>query len=144
MVKLAVSSGPPMVTVPDVSQLDLELAHDVLQAAGLKVGVLDTIHGSEDFGTVLTVTPAAGSTAKLGLLIDLSISRGPATVRVPDLSGLPLDVARGRLVALGLRVGTLTHRTDGKPGSVLGQSPASGEMMTRGSAVSLTISGVTP
>jgi beta-lactam-binding protein with PASTA domain len=141
MVKLAVSSGSPLVTVPDVSLFDLELARDVLLAAGLKLGVIDTIHGSEDFGAVLTVTPAVGSTVQLGTLIDVSISSGPAPVRVPDLSGLPLGVARDRLVALGFRVGTLTHRADGKIGTVLGQLPAGGEMMARGSAVNLTISG---
>ncbi len=141
MVKLAVSSGPPLVTVPDVSQFDLELARDVLLAAGLKLGVVDTIHGSEDFGTVLTVTPAVGSTVRLGMPIDVSISAGPAPVRLPDLTGLPLGVARDRLVALGFRVGTLTRRTDGKVGTVLGQFPAGGEMMARGSAVNLTISG---
>ena len=141
MVRLAVSSGPPLVTVPDVSQFDLELARDVLQAAGLKLGVVDTIHGGEDFGAVLTETPSAGSTVQLGMLIDVSISSGPAAVRVPDLSGLPLGVARDRLVALGLRAGTLTQRAEGKIGTVLGQSPGAGEMMTRGSAVNLTISG---
>ena len=141
MVKLAVSSGPPVVAVPDLSQLDIDLARDVLQAAGLKLGVIDTIHGSEEFGTVLTMTPAAGATVRLGMAIDISISSGPAAVRVPDLAGLPLGVARGRLVALGLRVGTLTYRTEGRVGTILGQSPTAGEMMTRGSAVNLTIAG---
>lgn len=141
MVKLAVSSGPPAVTVPDIGQFDLELARDVLGAAGLKLGVVDTIHGSEAFGTVLTVTPAIGATVPLGTLVDVAISGGPGAVRVPDLAGLTYGVARDRLVILGLRVGTLTHRTEGKVGTVLAQSPAGGEMMPRGSAVHLTISG---
>ena len=141
MVKLAMSSGPPLVRVPEVIQFDIDLARDVLQAAGLKLGTIDTIHGSDDFGTVLTITPAAGSTVRLGQAIDVSISRGPAPVRVPDLTNSPLAVARDRLVAAGLRVGALTQRSEGKAGTVLAQLPAAGEMLPRGSAVNLTISG---
>jgi serine/threonine-protein kinase len=141
MVKLAVSSGPPVITVPDVSQFNLDLARDVLQAAGLQVGVIDTVPGNDDFGTVQSITPAAGSTVAIGRAIDVAISSGPAPVRVPDLAGVPLDAARGRLAAAGLRVGTLTPGVGGKAGTVLAQLPAAGEILPRGSAVNLTISG---
>lgn len=141
MVKLAMSSGPPLVTVPEVSQYDIDLARDVLQAAGLKLGTIETIHGSDNFGTVLTITPAAGSTVRLGRSIDVSISSGPAPVRVPDVTSLSLGVARERIIAAGLRVGTLRQGVEGKAGTVLAQLPAAGEMMPRGSAVNLTISG---
>ncbi len=140
-VKLAMSNGAPTVTVPDVSELDLDLAVDVLQAAGLKIGVIDTLKGDDDFGTVVSVVPASGSVVRPGREVDVSISSGPASVKVPDLIGLPLGVARDRLVALGLRVGTLEQRMEGKAGTVLVQSPIAGELLTRGSAVNLTISG---
>ncbi len=141
LVKLAVSSGPPMITVPDVSDFNIDLARDVLQAAGLQVGVLDTVPGNDDFGTVQSIAPAAGSTVQLGRSIDISISRGPAAVRVPDMASVSLGVARERLVAAGLRVGTLTPGVGGKAGTVVAQVPAAGEMLSRGSAVNLTISG---
>lgn len=141
MVKLAVSSGPPVITVPDVSQFNIDLARDVLQAAGLQVGVLDTVPGNDDFGTVQSITPAAGATVQLGRSIDVTISSGPAPVRVPDLASVALGVARERLVAAGLRVGTLTQGVGGKAGTVVAQLPAAGEMLSRGSAVNLTISG---
>ncbi len=141
MVKLAVSSGPPVITVPDVSQFNVDLARDVLQAAGLQVGVIDTVPGNDDFGTVQSITPAAGATVPMGRSIDVTISSGPAPVHVPDLASVSLDVARARLVAAGLRVGTLTSGVGGKAGTVLAQLPAAGEMLPRGSAVNLTISG---
>lgn len=141
LVKLAVSSGQPPVTVPDVALLDLDLAVDVLQAAGLKQGVVDTVRADEDFGTVVAVTPAPGAVVQPGRAVDLSVSSGPASVRVPDLTGLPLGAARDRLRGMGLRVGTLQQRFDGKAGTVLEQSPAAGEMLPRGGAVNLTISG---
>lgn len=141
LVKLAMNGGAPTVTVPDLNLLDIDLATDVLQAAGLKPGVVDTVPHSEEFGTVLSIDPAAGTAVRPGRAIDITISSGPASVKVPDLTGLPLGVARDRLTALGLRVGTLEQRFEGKAGTVLGQSPGAGEMLTRGSAVNLTISG---
>lgn len=141
LVKLAMSSGASLVTVPDVGQLDLDLALDVLQAAGLKQGVIDTVKSDEDFGTVVTIVPSAGTTVKPGRTVDVSVSSGPASVKVPDLTGMPLSMARDRLIALGLRVGSLEQRMEGKAGTVLTQAPAPGAMLTRGSAVNLTISG---
>ncbi len=141
LVKLAVSSGPPTVRVPELNQLDLDLVGEILEAAGLRLGVVDTIHGEDEPGTVIAVTPAAGSTVALGRPIDVTVSGGAADVRVPDLAGLPLAVARQRLAALGLRVGTLTQRFGVKAGTVLAQWPAAGEMAAWGSAVNLTISG---
>jgi serine/threonine-protein kinase len=135
------SSGASLVTVPDVGQLDLDLALDVLQAAGLKQGVIDTVKSDEDFGTVVTIVPSAGTTVKPGRTVDVSVSSGPASVKVPDLTGMPLSMARDRLIALGLRVGSLEQRMEGKAGTVLTQAPAPGAMLTRGSAVNLTISG---
>lgn len=140
-VKVAMSSGAPTVTVPDVSQFDLDLAVDVLQAAGLKIGVIDTLKDDADFGTVVSVVPASGSVVRPGREVDVSISSGPASVQVPNLVGLPLGVARDRLIAVGLRVGTLEQRMEGTAGTVLAQSPLTGALLTRGSAVNLTISG---
>lgn len=141
MVKLAVSSGPPVIAVPDVGQFNLDLARDVLQAAGLQVGVIDTVPSNDDFGTVQSITPPAGATVPMGRTIDVTISSGPAPVHVPDVAGVSLEVARGRIITAGLRVGTLTSSAGGKTGTVLSQLPAAGEMLLRGGAVNLTISG---
>jgi serine/threonine-protein kinase len=76
--------------------------------------------------------------------VRLTVSRGPASVRVPEVVGLSLLAARDRLAAQGLRIGVLEQRFEGKLGSVLAQSPAAGELVTRESAVNLTISGALP
>jgi beta-lactam-binding protein with PASTA domain len=144
VVRLAVSSGPPLVSLPDVTDLDIGIARQVVQAAGLLIGRIDTVHQELPAGTVLTTTPGAGASMHPGDLVRFSISTGPPAVRVPDLVGLTVSVARDRIAAAGLRVGLLTQRFDGKAGTILAQWPATGEMVTKESGVNLTISGTLP
>lgn len=144
VVRLGVSSGPPLVSVPDVTDLDLGLARQVIEAAGLQVGRIDTVRQDADLGTVLATLPAAGANAKPGDPVQVTVSSGPPSARVPDLVGLTVVAAQERLAAAGLRVGTVDQRLEGKPGTVLAQSPAPGEMVTKESGVRLTISGTLP
>ena len=61
-VTLIVSSGPPMVTVPDVSKRSVSDAANALQAAGL------TVSGTQGnpLGTVKGTNPAAGASVHKG------------------------------------------------------------------------------
>lgn len=144
VVRLGVSSGRPPIVIPDVVDLPIDLARTVVAAAGLVVGSVDTVTEATEFGTVVRQAPSAGLPGTPQRPIDLTVSRGSISVRVPELTGLTLIAARDRLAAQGLRVGTIEQRLEGKPGSVLAQSPAPGELVTKESAVNLTISGATP
>ena len=141
VVSLGVSSGKPPVVVPDLIGLPLELAREVIAATALPVGAIDTVTEASDFGTVIAQSPRAGTPGATVRAVLLTVSRGPASVRVPDVMGLTLLAARDRLAAQGLRIGVLEQRFEGTPGTVLAQSPAAGELVTRESAVKLTISG---
>ena len=144
LVRIGVSGGSPLVSVPDVADLDLGTARRVIEAAGLQVGRIDTVRQDVDLGTVLATTPVAGANAKPGDPVRITVSSGPPSVRVPELVGLTVVAARDRLAAAGLRVGALEQRFDGKSGTVLAQKPGPGEMVTKESGVSLTISGSLP
>lgn len=144
VVRLGVSGGAPLVSLPDVADLDLGTARLVIEAAGLKVGRIDTTRNDLDLGTVLVTVPSAGATLHPGDFIQLGVSSGPPSVRVPELTGLTLSAARERLAAAGLRVGALEQRFEGKAGTVLAQRPAPGDMVTKESGVNLTISGTLP
>jgi serine/threonine-protein kinase len=144
VVTLGISSGRPPVVVPDVVDLPIDLARAVIAATALKVGAVDTVTEASDFGTVVAQAPRAGTPGSAVSAVLLTVSRGPASVRVPEVVGLSLLAARDRLAAQGLRIGVLEQRFEGKAGSVLAQSPAAGELVTRESAVNLTISGALP
>lgn len=144
IVRLGVSSGAPGVVAPDVVDLDIGLARQVIDAAGLHVGRVDTLQHDGAFGTVLAMSPPAGSNARVGDTIGVTISSGPPAVPVPNVVGLTVSAARDRLAAAGLRVGALEQRFEGKAGTILAQRPAPGELVTRESGVNLTISGTMP
>jgi eukaryotic-like serine/threonine-protein kinase len=144
VVRLGVSAGTPLVSMPDVADLDLGLARQVIEAAGLRVIGTDTVHQDAPFGTVVGSTPPAGTTVRAGDIVSVTISSGPSSVPVPDLVGLTVGAARERLAAAGLRVGMLAQRFEGTAGTVLAQQPVPGELVTRESGVNLTISGTMP
>lgn len=144
VVKLGVSAGAPPVSMPSVADLDVGLARQVIEAAGLHVTRIDTVRADAPLGVVLGTLPPADAMVRAGDTVRVSISSGPASIPVPELVGLTVGAARERLAAAELRVGGLDQRFEGKAGTILAQRPASGELVTRESAVDLTVSGTMP
>ncbi len=141
MVHLTTSSGPEPIPVPDVISFELDQARQVVEAAGLRVGALDTIASSAEAGIVVATRPGIGTTRPPGSAVDLVLSKGPADIRVPDVVGLRQEDARRRIEAAGLRVGIVSTRT-GRPGgagTVLEQRPASGVFSPHEGRVNLII-----
>jgi serine/threonine-protein kinase len=82
-VELHVSSGLPMVAVPNLRGFDASFAQRLLAAAGLGVDNLDSIDDSGPWpdgvsvpsGTVAGTVPAAGDSVPLGLRVLLHVTR---------------------------------------------------------------------
>ncbi len=91
-VVLSTSAGGVQVPVPDLAGLAEPQAREVLAAAGLRVGAVDTIVSDADPGTVLTTRPAAGAARDPGTRIDLVVSAPSAAVRAapPGARVVPL------------------------------------------------------
>ena len=142
IVHLTLSSGPAPVTVPDVIAFELDQARQVMDAAGLLVNDIDSVPSASEPGLIIATRPAAGSIRQPGSAVDLVVSRGPADIRVPDLVGLKQEVARERLEAAGLRLGTITTRAGRRSpaGVVLDQRPGAGVFTPHEGRVSLVIS----
>jgi serine/threonine-protein kinase len=77
VVRLGVSTGPPRILVPDVSDLDGQTAVKVLTTAGLRIGAVDSIFTAAPTGTVVRTRPDAGQPARAGAGVELTVSRGP-------------------------------------------------------------------
>ncbi|MEO7985210.1 MAG: PASTA domain-containing protein [Gemmatimonadales bacterium] len=75
-VQLVVSSGPQSVTVPDVIGMALSSAEKIFDAAGVKVGVVDTVRGGGELGVVIATRPAPGNGRPRGSAVDLVVSGG--------------------------------------------------------------------
>jgi serine/threonine-protein kinase len=141
-ITLALSGGPAPIAVPDVVGFDANLAVRVLQAAGLTIGVTDSLPSAADPGVVVATRPGAGVGRDPGTPVDVVVSRGPAEISVPGVIGMTTQQARERLELAGLAVGSTSSRTVlGKPdGIVVEQQPAAGTLSSRGGKVNLILS----
>jgi serine/threonine-protein kinase len=69
-VELTVSTGPPLVTVPDVRNKQVRQAQQLLEGAGLRVSILRLPGGP---GIVLAQSPGPGSQAPKGSTVRISV-----------------------------------------------------------------------
>ncbi|MGJ5896214.1 Stk1 family PASTA domain-containing Ser/Thr kinase [Streptomyces niveiscabiei] len=129
--------------VPAVLTQTEAVAKDRLDDAGLAVG--DVKHAYSDTvrrGTVISTDPAPGARIRKNDSVTLTVSDGPQTVRVPDVTGLTQAEASKRLTAAGLEPGVVTSEFNDSvaKGTVIRTTPAVGTSRRAGSAVALVVS----
>jgi beta-lactam-binding protein with PASTA domain len=136
LVNLVISSGPQMVTVPNVEGLTQAAATAAINRAKLTVGTVIAI------GKVISQDPASGSSVAQGSLVNLVISLGPQMVTVPNVEGLTQAAATAAVTAANLTVGTITQQASNTvtAGNVVSQDQPSGSSVAQGSPVNLVIS----
>ncbi|MFI9821362.1 Stk1 family PASTA domain-containing Ser/Thr kinase [Streptomyces sp. NPDC052013] len=133
--------------VPPLLAKTEDEARDRLADAGLDVGgVTEAYSDTVKRGTVISTDPKAGARIRGNDSVSLVISKGPQTVRVPDLDGYALDKARSLLKDEGLEPGMVTREfsEDVPRGSVISTEPGKGTEVRAGSAVALTVSKGSP
>ena len=139
VVQLVVSSGPPILNVPDVTGESQDQATGKLKNAGFAVTVTQSFSDTVPAGAVISENPGASSQAVKFSTVTISVSKGPQLVTIPPISTLaPVDQVTKQLQALGLKV-TVTKSFGGHAGAVVAIDPASGTSVPVGSTVTLTI-----
>ena len=129
--------------VPAVVGLTEAAATSEITSAGLVVGpVARQPSSTAPSGTVISASPAAGSSLSPGTTVTLVVSTGPALVTVPNVAGMSQATATNAIVGAGLTLGVVdTQASDVVAlGNVISESPAAGTSVLPGSAVSLVIS----
>ncbi len=117
-----------------------------IEAAGLEVGIEREFSDTVERGHVIRTDPGPGARIRDNDSVTLTISRGPETVKVPDMKGLRLNEAKSRLKAEGLAPGLLTRAFsyEVSRGHVISTDPAAGTERRSGSAIALTLSRGAP
>lgn len=139
-VRVNVSKGPKEVAVPSVIGLSYDVAASQLQLAGFTVGRVD-VESEQAADTVVDQSPPANSTAPKGSSVTLSVSKGPTTETVPDVTLQPVADARATLRAAGFKVVVVRQETDDPSfdAVVIAQDPAGSSEAEPGSTVTLTV-----
>ncbi|MEU0161939.1 Stk1 family PASTA domain-containing Ser/Thr kinase [Streptomyces sp. NPDC006261] len=139
-VALVVSKGSP-VDVPDVTGLSVEDATAELAEEGLKVEVVPgRVHSSEVDGDIAQQSPGAGTEAARGDTIELTVSKGPRTLDVPDVTGRNVDEARATLEEAGFEV-KVDRPFLSFSNTIASQSVEGGEQAPEGSTITIRTKG---
>ena len=143
-VNITISLGVQGTTpVPNVVGMTQAAAQTAITSAGLTVGTITQAYSNTvPSGNVISQNPASGATVTPGSAVNLTVSKGPQPVMVPNVVGMTQAAAQTAITSAGLTVGTISQAySDTVPsGNVISQSPASGASVASGSAVSLTVS----
>jgi beta-lactam-binding protein with PASTA domain len=144
LVGIVVSSGPPKTAVPNVVGMTAADAAAKLQGTGLHATTKKAF-SPKPAGTVIAEKPPAGSELTRGASVALTVSRGPARVTVPDVTGLPRAQAAQKVRAAGLTPNAVAVPSTETAGRVVSQSPGGGSSAASGSIVRLNVAkGSTP
>ncbi|OJY44703.1 Stk1 family PASTA domain-containing Ser/Thr kinase [Pseudonocardia sp. 73-21] len=141
-VTISIGKGPAQVTVPKVAGQSVADATKLLTDAGLKVGTQSDEETTDPtlIGKVTRSDPDAGVSVAGASAVNIFIGKAPTNVKVPDVTGQDAATAQQTLQGAGFQVTTANVDGGGKPGSVLGTSPAAGSSAAKGSTVTLQLS----
>jgi len=128
------------VRVPGVTGETETTATLRLQGAGFEVEA-DRLPNGQPEGTVIEQDPRGGEQAEKGSTVTLSVSLGPAPVKVPDVTGKSRSKAEKRLKRAGFEVTVEEVFDESVPaGRVIETSPAAGTLLVPGQTVTLVVS----
>ena len=132
--------------VPDVTGYSVEDAVDTLQKAGFKVSSDQLQIESADIplGKVAKTNPGANHDIKKGTEIKLFVSKGNSSLTLENYKGKNYYEIKGMLEALGMSVlvekQNVTEDVD--ENEIIDQSPAAGQIVTKGSQITLYVPNV--
>ncbi|MGH2940181.1 MAG: protein kinase domain-containing protein [Solirubrobacterales bacterium] len=139
-VTLFISTGPKLVKVPVLVDKQRRLAVQEIRARGLTPEVGEE-ESNQPVGRVLRQSPSAGQELEPGATVQIVVSSGRETKKMPGVVGLERREAVEEVRAAGLSpvVEEEETRNEAKIGVVTRQSPHGGTELTPGSEVTLIV-----
>jgi serine/threonine-protein kinase len=140
-VRINVSRGAKPVPIPDVTGQPYLNAKSALEGQGFVVKRVDVPSDTQAQGVVAAESPPPGTPSQRGATITLSVSKGPATTQVPDVTNQNQATAESLLTGAGLTPSVVYQPvTDpSQDGIVLDQNPKPGADGKSGEIVIITV-----
>ena len=129
-------------SVPNVIDLDVKDAEDILTREGLKYKVMYYSHETVKANHVFMQAPEENAVKQKGDTVMLSVSSGPSQLQMPNLIGMNIDAVDILLKNMGLvwkyeKVVSDEFAVD----TVVSQTPAADEKVDKDSIISIAYSG---
>ncbi|MBV8987222.1 MAG: Stk1 family PASTA domain-containing Ser/Thr kinase [Solirubrobacterales bacterium] len=143
-VTLILSSGAPLVTVPDVTNLTEADAKNTLENRGFVVDTSRQPSSNVPAGSVVSQAPSGGSSEPSGSIVTIVVATAPpppSTVTVPNVGGDSEAAATNALTSAGFQITIQTQSTSqqSKDGIVLSQNPGGGTSAKKGTTVTVVV-----
>lgn len=134
----------PVVQVPDIEGESLAEAKKLASEVGLNLVENEERVFSEEIAAnhIVSQQPASGQRVKQSRPLNITVSRGPQLIEIPDFLGVSLREALIELDNLSLNSGDIQYifRLSEEPGTVINQIPAAGAEVEKGSEITLFVS----
>lgn len=143
VIKIKVSGGQKIISVPDVVTLDSETAYMKLRDEGLKYTIMESYHDEVPLGSIIYTEPAAGSQVPAGTNISVYVSLGKENnvTPVPNVVGMKFEDAENLIESYNLKVGGKSYEESDLPrGTVLYQDPEENDQISEGGYINLILS----
>ncbi len=143
VVTMIVSSGPVMISVPQVTGLNQAAAEAALRKAGLTPGaVTQTASDTIGAGIVVSTDPVAGTSWPQTKAVGITVSAGPP---LPNFVGQQFQEAQGQAQSGGYQLQQVPDASSSQPqGTITSQSPTAGTPITPGEVVTVHVSNGPP
>jgi serine/threonine-protein kinase len=142
LVTLIESTGPVMISVPQVTGLTQAAAVSALKKQGLTVGAITTAASATiPAGEVISTTPVAGATWPQPKPVQIVVSAGPP---LPNFVGQQFGAAQGVAQQGGYQLNQQNVSSQQPQGTIVGQTPAAGTPISKGEVVNVQVSSGPP
>jgi beta-lactam-binding protein with PASTA domain len=139
-VSVVVSSGPGIVTLPNVYNKKSDEATKILREKGFQPTVQSQSSDTVAKGLVISTDPTADTEVQVGGPVTVFVSSGPQEVSVPEVTGEQQAPATATLAAAGLKVTVIKREVAEPPaGTVISQSPGAGSQLKVGGHVTIVV-----
>jgi serine/threonine-protein kinase len=138
-IDVTVSSGPPVIVVPDVGGHVVDDASTSIANAGLQPNIEYVVDQSSPLGTVMKQSPDAGTSLKKGESVTIDVA---VPGIVPDVAGKSTSDAEITLQNAGYKIGNSSYVQEGADGTIARTEPVAGSALRPGETVTLFVNGV--
>jgi len=136
-VDIVISAGPtPRLVPPGLVGQTIEAATALVTAQQLGVNVTEQFNDAP-IGTVLAVNQPDNAPVARGTVLEVSVSKGPEPIPIPNVIGMSVTDATATLTAQGFAVSAVLGTPANK---IIDVSPKIGELHQRGTSVVLQTS----
>jgi eukaryotic-like serine/threonine-protein kinase len=138
-VTITVSLGKAKTHVPNVVGKSRDEAVAEIVGAKLKANVV-AVNSLKPVNEVLAQAPKPGTELIENSTVRINVSKGPKPITIPNVVGSAFETAQSQLQGIGFAVAREDVEDDADAGIVVGQSPAAGNQLGKGSVVTLQVS----